>query len=127
MKNLLLICLAFVSLSSCSTDNDVTTLTNNTSKEALIADFKFESAVVSEDSSLNIENLSKGYTNYVWDFGNQNIYTNTTPDFKFLAHGFYNVTLTVRNNLNEEASVTKEIEVLCNFGGGIHTVDNSDI
>ncbi len=127
-KLLLLVCLTFFTLISCSTDNDITPeTTNTTTKEALIADFKFENIVVNEGNSLNIENLSKGYTNYIWDFGNQNIYTNTTPDFKFLSHGFYNVTLTVKNNLNEEASITKQIEVLCNFGGGIHTVDTTEI
>ncbi|WP_375238637.1 PKD domain-containing protein [Aurantibacter sp.] len=125
MKKILLLSFITIAFVSCSKDNEIEA-EPSAAQEELIADFRFESTVVNEDSDLNITNLSKGVTTYVWDFGNDNVFTEETPDYKYLSHGFYNVTLTVKNDINQEASITKEIEVLCNFGGGNHGPDTTD-
>ena len=109
---LLLTCMLFI---SCSENNDEP----GEQITPLVADFSFEFETIDENSFMGIENKSEGATLYTWDFGNGNVYTDEIPDFRFLTHGIYDVSLTVENDLGETQSITKSINVLCVFGGGI--------
>lgn len=100
--------------------------TNNL-EEPLTADFDFNTLIINEQDDIGVTNLSTGATSYEWDFGNGTKSYNKIPDFKYLIHGTYYVRLKVKNDKGEEASVKKSIEVLCLFGGGIHTTEESEI
>ena len=107
---------------SCSDDYEEISEQN----ESLVANFTFESETINESGSLGIENNSEGATTYTWDFGDGNVITNEVPDFRFITHGIYDVTLTVGNDLGETDSTVKTINVLCLFGGGSTGVEHSD-
>lgn len=93
----------------------------------LVANFRFELETINEKEDLKIENLSSGALEYTWDFGNDQIFSDEIPDFKYLTHGIYDVTLSVKNSKGEVDSVVKTINVLCQFGGGIHSTDESEL
>ena len=129
---LLLVLMALVT--SCSKEDDTLKpnqvgleVLNAQNEVRLIADFTFESQVVNEGDALNITNLSTEGVTYKWTLGSENeVSIEQTPNHSFFAHGFYDITLTITNQNNKEASITKTIEVLCNFGGGDHSTDESE-
>lgn len=122
MKKLAFLLLTSVLFINCSDDNDVA----SDQKTPLVADFSFEFEIIDENSFMGIENKSEGATSYTWDFGNGNVFTDETPDFRYITHGIYDVSLTVKNDLGETQSITKSINVLCVFGGGVG-IEHSDI
>jgi PKD repeat protein len=127
MKHLFLLVIVSLMVLSCSkeevTNEDFTILKE---ESPVIADFNFESDIVNENQDLKINNLSSGATEYLWDFGENQILKDEVPDFKYLIHGIYEVKLTVKNENGSESSVIKQIEVLCNFGGGNHGTQTSE-
>lgn len=138
MKKILFLAFSALLFIACSKDQEIveqdgTLLEDNIDVQddtdtdiPLVADFTFGSDVVNESDDLGITNLSTGATSYTWDFGHGNVFQDEVPDFKFLSHGIYEVTLMVRNEAGEMASVTKSIDVLCVFGGGTYGVEHSD-
>lgn len=76
--------------------------------------------LVNESEELSLTNLSSDAVSYHWDFGNGETSTKAVPSFKFSMHGFYDVTLTVTDKAGNQNRFTKEVGVLCKFGGGEH-------
>lgn len=115
MKKLFLLLFTVSLFISCSDDS--TSVESESSR--LVADFSFDYDTVSENDQITIVNDSEGAVSYKWDVGNGVTFTGEAPEFKFQSHGIYNITLTVENELGETHSITKAINVLCVFGGGV--------
>ena len=122
MKKIIYVFLSCMLFISCSDDDTITNMQN----ETLVADFSFEYETINESAYLGIENYSEGATTFSWDFGNGNVLTDEVPNFRFLSHGIYDVKLTVGNDLGETDSIVKTVNVLCLFGGGSIGVEHSD-
>jgi PKD repeat protein len=122
MKKIMYLFLSCVLFISCSDNNEETSGQN----ESLVADFSFDYETINESGYLGIENNSEGATTYTWDFGNGNVFTDEVPDFRYITHGIYDVTLTVGNDLGDTHSIVKTVNVLCVFGGGSTGVEHSD-
>lgn len=145
MRNLLLIFIVSA-VSACSVlDPDVPTINQNnqdglltedielflpdaTLEEAqdgvkpVEADFTINNAgnEVDENMFLELTNLSQNASSWHWDFGNGQTSTERNPKFSYPIHGIYPITLTVKDKWGNSHSTTKEILVLCVFGGGGH-------
>lgn len=92
----------------------------------LVADFEFVASQVDENEDIGIVNLSTGAVSYRWDFGFNQTSTEENPEFSFLSHGIYPVTLQVTDADGNSFEVTKSIDVLCVFGGGTGGVEHDD-
>lgn len=86
------------------------------------ADFAIrnEGGEVDENGYVQLENLSKNAVSWHWDFGNGITSTAKTPVHTYPIHGFYPITLTVTDKWGNKHSLTREVLVLCIFGGGSH-------
>ncbi|MEH6681264.1 MAG: PKD domain-containing protein [Sediminicola sp.] len=94
--------IAFSLLAGCgSDDNEVA------SEGGIVADFSF----TSDGSTFTFTNLSEGATNYRWDFGDLNFYSyEKDPVYTYsIKGGELLVSLTVTNEMGQEAFITKTI------------------
>lgn len=73
-----------------------------------------------EKDDLLIINKSINAVSYHWDFGNGDTSTEAEPEYEYDIHGYYTVTLTITDAYGKKQSASKEILVLCLFGGGDH-------
>ena len=138
MKKILFLALSVVLFIACSKDQEVvdqdgTLMDGNIdiqddadTDEPLVADFEFVATQVDENQDLGIVNLSTGAVSYRWDFGFNQSSTDENPEFSFLSHGIYPVTLQATDADGNSIEVTKSIDVLCVFGGGTGGVEHDD-
>ena len=63
---------------------------------------------------------STGAATWQWDLGNGVISTEATPSFDYQMHGIYTITLKVKDNKGNIKQTSKNITVLCIFGGIAH-------
>lgn len=113
--------LTFVVLSavvfSCSTES--AEVKETTEAPAAKASFELVTnhGLVDENQTLTITNTSRNASSYHWDFGNGVMSKEQQPNYKFPMHGYYNITLTVTDKDGNQDRYTKEVGVLCKFGG----------
>ena len=88
-----------------------------------VADFSIdnEHGKVLENEALLLTNNSVNAVSYHWDFGNGMTSDEPNPIIKYGLHGHYPITLTITDALGRTHQTSKEILVLCIFGGGDHS------
>lgn len=89
---------------------------------SVLADFDIElvNGTVNELVKLNLTNKSVNAVSYEWDFGNDFTSSAEVPDYKYKNHGYYDITLKATGADGTVSEVTKEVLVLCIYGGGEH-------
>ncbi len=80
-----------------------------------------QNGTVWEQNNLEIQNNSKDAVSYEWDFGNGETSTDMNPEFSYLLHGDYTITLKVTDEKGYTDVSTQDVTVLCIFGGGSHS------
>ncbi len=73
-----------------------------------------------EKETLLLTNNSINAVSYHWDFGNGVTSTEAIPEYKYQIHGYRTVTLTITDAQGNSHATSKEILVLCLYGGGDH-------
>lgn len=73
-----------------------------------------------ELATLSVSNKSTNAVSYEWDFGNGDKSTEANPKYNYKIHGNYTVTLKATDQKGKASTSTKQITVLCIFGGGPH-------
>lgn len=88
----------------------------------LRADFTIDNSngEVNENAPLQLTNLSENAVSWEWDFGNGKTSTEETPVHTYPIHGPYTVTLKVTDEEGNVETASREVTVLCIFGGGSH-------
>lgn len=85
------------------------------------ADFSINiSRDIFEKDILTFTNNSLNAESYHWDFGNGGTSSSEDPTYMYKMHGYYTITLTVTDAHGNIDQVTKDVPVLCIFGGGTH-------
>ena len=126
IKKITLLLLAVGFLFSCSEEQEMVTQdgtllqdqvdvqddADTDAQEPLVANFEFGAVQVDESQDLGIVNLSTGAVSYRWDFGFNQTSTEQNPEFNFLSHGIYPVTLQVTDAEGNTQEITKSIDVL---------------
>ncbi len=75
-----------------------------------------------EKDELLITNNSVNAVSYHWDFGNGDTSSEANPNYKYDIHGYYTISLKITDAHGNSYESSKEILVLCLFGGGAHDV-----
>ena len=83
-------------------------------------DVELTNGTVDENISLNLTNLSKNAVSYEWSFGNGDTSTEEIPSYKYDVHGYYTITLKAIAANGQVSEMSKEVLVLCIYGGGDH-------
>lgn len=112
--------LSGVTLVSCSKDESIETTTPATSSFSI----SNPNETVNEQQALVIQNNSVNAVSYLWDFGNGVTSTEKVPTYSYPMCGNYNLKLTVTDASGKQTVSTKELPVLCVFGGH-HTPNTS--
>ena len=79
-----------------------------------------EKQKVDENEYLLVSNNSENAVSYLWDFGNGKTSTKENPSYAYKMHGNYIISLTVTDKFGNTDIHSKELIVLCVFGGGDH-------
>ncbi len=92
------------------------------SASALVANFEvvLDNGTVSEQEALIITNKSVDAISYEWDFGNGDKATTANPSYEYGIHGNYTIKLTATDAIGNRQTATKDLTVLCIFGGSSH-------
>ena len=101
-----------------TTDHVITNLDDKAGKASFTIDHKQNSLF--EKEALLVTNNSIEAVSYHWDFGNGDTSTDRVPSHKYDLHGYYTVTLKVTGANGSVSEVSKEVLVLCIYGGGDH-------
>jgi PKD repeat protein len=127
MKNIqLLILLLLLGIgSSChkkSVDEVVFNETLQPAPSSLVADFVIENqdGTVNEKAPVLLLNKCQNAVSYEWNFGNGITSTQAIPTLAYQMCGNYTITLKVKDIKGFEQQVSKDIVVLCIFGGIAH-------
>lgn len=127
MKNIhLLILLLLLGIgSSChkkSLDEVVFNETLQPAPSSLVADFVIENqdGTVNEKAPVLLLNKCQNAVSYEWNFGNGITSTQAIPTLAYQMCGNYTITLKVKDIKGFEQQVSKDIVVLCIFGGIAH-------
>jgi PKD repeat protein len=88
----------------------------------LVADFviNHQNGSVNEKDPVLLTNQSQNAVSYEWNLGNGVISTEATPSFDYQMHGIYTITLKVKDIKGNIKQTSKNITVLCIFGGVPH-------
>ena len=88
----------------------------------LVADFSIENqnGTVNEKDPVLISNKCQNAVSYEWNFGNGITSTQATPSLAYQMCGNYTITLKVKDIKGNEQQVSKNVVVLCIFGGIAH-------
>jgi PKD repeat protein len=89
---------------------------------AMVVDFTIDNVngKVDEQINLILNNKTVNAMSYSWDFGNGDTSTEVNPKYSYKIHGNYTVTLTATDQRGNVSKVSKDVTVLCIFGGGDH-------
>ncbi|MEO1259440.1 MAG: PKD domain-containing protein [Bacteroidota bacterium] len=100
-----------------------TLIDSKTTSTAVKAAFDVEltNGTIDEKMVLNLSNQSKNAVSYEWDFGNGDTSTDELPSYKYNMHGYYTVTLKATGADGKVSEMSKEVLVLCIYGGGDHS------
>ncbi|MCC6726958.1 MAG: PKD domain-containing protein [Saprospiraceae bacterium] len=95
---------------------------DNPTTKAVVADFTIDNqeGKVDEQATLLVSNKSTNAVSYEWDFGNGDKSTEANPTYSYKMHGNYTVTLKAKDQSGKVSTSTKQVTVLCIFGGGPH-------
>ncbi len=125
MKNIFFL-FAFIALvSSCqkkSVDEVYFDETALPAPSGLVADFviNHQNGSVNEKDPVLVTNQSQNAVSYEWNLGNGVTSTEATPSFDYQMHGIYTITLKVKDIHGNIKQTSKNITVLCIFGGIAH-------
>ena len=78
-------------------------------------------STVLEGQLLKLSNESLNAVSYHWDFGNGTSSNKMNPEFYYVMHGDYTITLTVIDAKGKTSISTLPLTVLCTFGTVNHT------
>jgi len=120
MRKLIFVFFSAVLLSSCSKKKDITVI----NEQLPSLDAKFSIVVndpvnIFEQQSIRFVNESTGYNLCSWQFGNNTKSQEVNPERSYPYHGIYTVTLTVFDDKGNRSAYSKDLSILCNFGGGV--------
>ncbi|HLP96588.1 MAG TPA: PKD domain-containing protein [Saprospiraceae bacterium] len=95
---------------------------DETLQPGLVADFSIDhqNGSVNEKDAVLLTNKSKNAVSYEWSLGNGVVSTEPTPSFAYQMCGNYTITLKVKDNKGVVQQTSKNITVLCIFGGVGH-------
>lgn len=73
-----------------------------------------------ENQSITLINNASEVVSYLWKIDNNTKITEKSPTISFPSHGLHKITLTVTDARGNTATASKDINILCIFGGGNH-------
>jgi hypothetical protein len=73
---------------------------------------------VFENNTVKLVSDGGGITSYYWNLGDGRKSFEKSPVISYPAHGYYTISLTVKDANGRSETLTKDLGILCNFGGG---------
>lgn len=73
---------------------------------------------VFENNTVKLVSDGGGITSYYWNLGDGRKSFEKSPGISYPAHGYYTISLTVKDANGRSETLTKDLGILCNFGGG---------
>ncbi len=73
---------------------------------------------VFENNTVKLVSDGGGITNYYWNLGDGRKSFDKAPVISYPAHGYYTISLTVKDANGRTETLSKDLGILCNFGGG---------
>jgi PKD repeat protein len=117
MKSKIIIGLIILaSISSCKKTDTISTEPQSSFKVS-----NQSNNTVNEGQVLKLTDQSVNAASYHWDFGNGTTSDKADPNFYYVMHGDYTITLTVTNVKGTKATSKYDITVLCTYGNPNHT------
>lgn len=71
-----------------------------------------------ENNTVKLISDGGGITNYYWNLGDGRKSFEKSPIISYAGHGYYTISLTVTDASGKSETLSKDISILCNFGGG---------
>ncbi len=73
---------------------------------------------VFENNTVKLVSDGGGITSYYWNLGDGRKSFEKSPVISYPAHGYYTISLTVKDANGRTETLSKDLGILCNFGGG---------